>query len=169
LTNNLRKAWSAVEPLDIRIIRVEFDPAQAAVAVATDLVIASSFELRIDEQPAGRLHLAIPFATVEPVRKALGDLGSAAEEHRDPLLRARMAQTVRETPVELVCELGSTHTTLRHFLTLGVGDVLRLNTGVDSALSCTIEGQPRLFGHPVVSSGNVALEITALAAAVEEK
>lgn len=166
---NLEKAWSGTEPLTIETVRVEFDPVRAAIGLATDLVVASSFEIHIDGDPSGRLHLAIPFATIEPVRKSLGDAGSSAEGGRDPKLRANLEEIVKSLPVEVRCIFGEADMTLRSFLKLRVGDVLRLDTGPNEDINCMVEGNRRYRGQAVTHAGNLAFEISALIAGKQER
>ena len=71
----------------------------------------------------------------------------------------RMPQIVQEVPVLIVAELGRLKVGLRSLLELQVGQVLRLSTAVDDPVRIEVEGLKKFFGSPVVSRGQLAVEI----------
>jgi flagellar motor switch protein FliM len=71
----------------------------------------------------------------------------------------RMSQIVQDVPVTLVAELGRLKVGLRSVLELEVGQVLRLSTAVDDPVRIEVEGLKKFFGSPVVSRGQLAVEI----------
>jgi flagellar motor switch protein FliM len=71
----------------------------------------------------------------------------------------RMAEAIREVPVEVVAELGSMTLGLRRVLSLRVGQVLRLPTAVDDPVILSVAGSRKFTGVPVVSRGQLAIEI----------
>ena len=62
--------------------------------------------------------------------------------------------------LELVAVLGKSQSTVRNVLSMVVGDVLRLDEAPTSPLQIFVEGQKKMIGVPVVSHGNIAVEIT---------
>jgi flagellar motor switch protein FliM len=70
-----------------------------------------------------------------------------------------MPQIVQEVPVLIVAELGRLKVGLRSLLELQVGQVLRLSTAVDDPVRIEVEGLKKFFGSPVVSRGQLAVEI----------
>lgn len=73
----------------------------------------------------------------------------------------RIGDALPEVPLELVAELGRVSLGLRRVLSLKVGDVIRLTTAVDDAISLRIEGSPKFSGVPITSRGQLAVEIRA--------
>ena len=63
------------------------------------------------------------------------------------------------SPLKLVVVLGHAPTSIRHVLSLNVGDVLRLEEAPTAALQVYVEGQKKMLGTPVVSHGNIAVEV----------
>jgi flagellar motor switch protein FliM len=74
--------------------------------------------------------------------------------------KSRMVARLSFAELELVAVLGKSMTTVRNVLSLTVGDVLRLNEAPSSPLQIFVEGQKKMIGAPVVSHGNIAVEIT---------
>lgn len=74
--------------------------------------------------------------------------------------RARMTERLALAELELVAVLGHATSTIRSVLALGVGDVLRLEEAPSTPLTVLIEGRQKMIGVPVVSHGNIAVEVT---------
>jgi flagellar motor switch protein FliM len=74
--------------------------------------------------------------------------------------KARMVARLSFAELELVAVLGSAKSTVRTVLSLSVGDVLRLEEAPSSPLQIFVEGQKKMIGVPVVSHGNIAVEVT---------
>lgn len=74
--------------------------------------------------------------------------------------RALMMARLSFAELELMAVLGHVQTTVRNLLSLNVGDVLRLDEAPSSPLTVFVEGQRKMIGVPVVSHGNIAIEVT---------
>jgi flagellar motor switch protein FliM len=74
--------------------------------------------------------------------------------------KARMVARLSFAELELVAVLGRSTSTVRTVLSLSIGDVLRLDEAPSSPLQIFIEGQKKMIGVPVVSHGNIAVEVT---------
>jgi flagellar motor switch protein FliM len=81
-----------------------------------------------------------------------------AEEDEDPF-DPRMIEALCEVPVEVVAELGQVKLGLRRVLSLEVGQVLRLATGVDDPVIVRVGGVEKFRGAPVISRGQLSVEI----------
>jgi flagellar motor switch protein FliM len=89
-------------------------------------------------------------------------LEEAAREHDEAPLQngdPRVIEGMRDVPVQLVAELGSTTIGLRRVLSLKVGDVLRLPTAIDDAICVRVEGVKKFAAVPVACRGQIAIEI----------
>lgn len=76
-----------------------------------------------------------------------------------PVDRTRMVARLALAELELVAVLGKANSTVRKVLSLNVGDVIRLEEAPTEPLQVYVEGQKKMVGAPVVSHGNVAVEI----------
>ncbi|MDB4989012.1 MAG: Flagellar motor switch protein FliM, partial [Myxococcaceae bacterium] len=74
--------------------------------------------------------------------------------------KSRMVARLSFVELELVAVLGKSPSTVRNVLSMSVGDVLRLDEAPTSPLQIFVEGQKKMIGVPVVSHGNIAVEIT---------
>jgi flagellar motor switch protein FliM len=66
-----------------------------------------------------------------------------------------------EVPLEIIAELGRISLGLGRVLSLKAGDVIRLPTAVDDAISLRIAGMEKFLAVPITSRGQLAVEIRA--------
>lgn len=71
----------------------------------------------------------------------------------------RMVEALMDVELDVVAELGRIRLGLREVLGLHVGQVLRLPTATDDPVILKVADLPKLEGRPVVSRGQVSLEI----------
>jgi len=159
ITANIEKAWQPVYEIGIDIARVEFDPRQAAVGVGSDLVLAASLEVNIEEESIGRIVIGIPFSALEPVRKMLGEESSADSDGQSAVAEDAMHEHMLATNVEIRCIFGESTLSVRDLMDLQVDDVVRLESGPNTPLTCLVEDQARFFAKPVLQAGNISCEI----------
>lgn len=100
----------------------------------------------------GRIAIAMGAEALESAAKEQDDEG---EDSSDP----RMAEALCEVPVEVVAELGCVRLGLKRVLSLEVGQVLRLATAVDDPVTVRVGGVEKFRGAPVISRGQVSVEI----------
>jgi flagellar motor switch protein FliM len=100
-----------------------------------------------------------PIATITISAEALE---SAARENTPtsvPVGDPRMAEALCDVPVDVVAELGRVKLGLKRVLSLEPGQVIRLETAVDDPVLVRIAGIEKFIGVPVVSRGQLAIEI----------
>jgi flagellar motor switch protein FliM len=73
----------------------------------------------------------------------------------------RIGDSLPEVPLEVIAELGRVSMGLRRVLSLREGDVIRLTTAVDDAVTLRVGGVEKFLGAPITSRGQLAVEIRA--------
>lgn len=129
-------------------------PAPSAVgrSAPSDEGTPATLTFQLGENPEdGKLVLALPSDAL---------LQHADRKGAPPGEDPRVARTLQEVDLELVAELGRLKVSLQRLASLRVGDVLRLDVAVDSAVSVRADGRPILAGRPTSSSGRIAVKIT---------
>jgi flagellar motor switch protein FliM len=71
----------------------------------------------------------------------------------------RLAEALREVPLDITAELGTVLIGLRRILTWRVGDVVRLRTATDEPVAVLVGGVKKFEGSPILSRGQLAIEI----------
>jgi flagellar motor switch/type III secretory pathway protein FliN len=113
-----------------------------------------SVDCLVEGVPGAIITIAVQAAALEGASR---DNEADEEPQGDP----RMNQIVQDVPVEVIAELGRLTMGLRSVLNLEVGQVLRLSTAVDDAVRVDVGGLKKFTGVPVVSRGQLAVEIRA--------
>ncbi|MEO5767375.1 MAG: FliM/FliN family flagellar motor switch protein [Polyangia bacterium] len=153
-TEAMAGAWVEIISFKPEVLRCESDPRMAMVAPPSDLAILCSYELA--GAVSGRLQIAIPYATVEPVKKMLTSPprpGSSV----DARFSAALAQDLENVPVEVRVEMGRTSLSFSKLLDLKVGDLLVLEGSESSPLPVYVQGRRKLSGSPRVAGGSLAV------------
>jgi len=89
-------------------------------------------------------------------------LEEAAREHEEPPVQQgdpRVSDSLKDVPVQVIAELGCARLSLDRVLSLKVGEVLRLPTALDDAISVRVAGVKKFKAVPVASRGQIAVEI----------
>jgi flagellar motor switch protein FliM len=73
----------------------------------------------------------------------------------------RFLEAMREVPLDVVAELGRISIGLKKVLSFRVGDVVRLHTATDDPVSVRVGGIEKFVGMPILSRGQLAIEIRA--------
>ena len=149
-------AWHDILPLKPEVLRFESDPRMAMVAPPSDLAILCSYE--ISGPAIGRVQMAIPYATVEPVKKLLTSPPRQGS-NVDARFSAALARDLEEVKVEMRVEMGKATMNFSELLDLKVGDLLVLDANESAPLPVYVQGRKKLSGAPRVSNGSLAVEL----------
>ncbi len=139
ITEEYKKAWKGIYPIDLDYQRSEMQPQFANVATPSEIVISTSFQLEIGDI-SGAIHFCLPYATMEPIRDVLysSTQGDAMEvDRRWVHLLQREIQAVEIT---MVAELARTRTTVEQLLAMKPGDFIELER--EQRINASVDGVP---------------------------
>ncbi|MFZ0241019.1 MAG: flagellar motor switch protein FliM [Desulfobacterales bacterium] len=156
----LQEAWSVVHKVKIGLRRSESKPEFVRLAGANDLMVIIVFGVK-GEAFTGNIHLCLSYLTLEPIK----DILAATERHEkdsQPAWHDQLRRLLKDTPVNIIAELGQTSRTVGEVLKLQVDDVLHLPSGPKDQIVLKVDGVPKFFGFPGIIKGNRAVEITRL-------
>ncbi|HET6284289.1 MAG TPA: FliM/FliN family flagellar motor switch protein [Polyangia bacterium] len=148
--------WAEVLAFKPEVIRFESDPRMAMVAPPTDLAILCSYE--ISGAAAGRLQIAIPYATVEPVKKSLTQPPRQGNSV-DARFAAALTKEIEKVRVQVRVEMGRARINFSRLLELKVGDLLVLDGSEATPLPVYVQGRRKMTGIPRVVGGSMAVVI----------
>jgi flagellar motor switch protein FliM len=146
----VRSAMAPVAPLDLSLLTETVSPLEKMARISAMVLIG--LVVTIQDQKST---VAVAIDTSSAGFKV------AAQARRGRRVFGRpFAPVVRHVPLRASAVLGRTTLTLRQFLGLAVGDVVPLDTSVDAELTLRIEGAPKFLGKPIISRGNISLELS---------
>lgn len=158
---DLEKAWRPVHPINIVLSRTEINPQFASIVPPTEVVVTAEFNIEIDSAP-GKLHLCIPYPSIEPIKEKL-QAGFRSDQYElDGKWMDRFKAQLLECPLNITVELGEAMVKVRDILNLTVGDVIILDKSLDEHTVAKIENRPKFNGRPGVYRGNQAFQILSL-------
>lgn len=155
---NLEDAWRPVHEVSIELLRSEINPQFATIVPPSDVVVVISFEVEL-ENALGSMVLALPYATIEPIRSKLYAAFQTERLEIDHAWISRFRDRLMETPIDLNVTLGTTQITGRQLLDMKAGDILMLDQDEDDLLTSRIQGVLKFYGRPGFVKGNKAFQI----------
>jgi len=159
ITEEYKKAWKGIYPLELDYQRSEMQPQFATVATPSEIVVCCSFTLEIGDT-SGTIHFCIPYATLEPIRDILFSSiqGDSAEPDRRWV--KLLTQQIQSAEVELVAELGHAPATVEQLLALKPGDFIELD--LEKIIKAKIDGVPVFECYYGTSDNKYALRVEKL-------
>ncbi len=156
VSEEYKKAWRGVYPLELVYQRSEMQPQFATIATPSEIVVSTSFTLEIGDI-TGSLHICIPYATLEPIRDVLYSSvqGDAIEVDRRWV--KLLSQEIQAAEVTIVAELAQTEATVEQLLAMQVGDFLELDR--HSVIKAHVDGVPLFDCQYGTHNGRYALRI----------
>ena len=139
ITDEYKKAWTGVYPLELDYQRSEMQPQFANIATPSEIVISTSFQLEIGEI-AGAIHFCMPYATLEPIRDVLYSSTQGDSVEVDRRWVNVLTQEIQAAEVVLVAELARADATIEQLLAMKPGDFIELDR--QPRIQATIDGVP---------------------------
>jgi flagellar motor switch protein FliM len=157
----LRSAWEAIVILHPKVEFVETSAQFINIVPPTDIVVTFLFEVRFGEH-RGAMSLCIPYLLIKPLGTKLSGQKwvSATHKKRSPQTRLLVASEVVKSRVECRAELGTTTITVREFLSLKEGDVVRLDQRTDEDILFYVADHPKFLGTPARRGKNLAFRVS---------
>lgn len=139
ITDEYKKAWRGIYPLELEFQRSEMQPQFANIATPSEIVISTSFQLEIGEI-AGAIHFCMPYATLEPIRDILYSSTQGDSIEVDKRWVNVLTQEIQAAEVTLVAELARANATVEQLLAMKTGDFIELDR--QPRIEITVEGVP---------------------------
>lgn len=139
VTEEYKKAWKGIYPLELQYQRSEMQPQFATIATPSEIVISTSFQLEIGEI-TGAIHLCIPYATLEPIRDVLYSTTQGDSLEVDRRWVNLLTREIQAAEVTLVAELARADATIEQLLAMKAGDFIELDR--EPRINVTVDGVP---------------------------
>ena len=122
------------------------------IAPPSDIVVSIFFEVRIGNI-RGAMSICIPYLLLKPITSKLSAQKWFVSTNRKQSTSNRklLSYQVSQTQVDCSVQLGSTKVSVKDFLTLRPGDMIRLNQDQNDELLFCVSDMPKYLGKPVLS------------------
>jgi flagellar motor switch protein FliM len=139
ITEEYKKAWKGIYPLELEFQRSEMQPQFANIATPSEIVISCSFQLEIAEI-SGAVHFCIPYSTMEPIRDVLYSSTQGDSMEVDRRWVNVLRREIQAAEVTLVAELARASATIEQLLAMKAGDFIELEK--PAQVQAAVDGVP---------------------------
>lgn len=159
----LREPWKNVLEINPILNRVETNPQFAQVIAPNDMIAIVTLNLRIGDVE-GYMNVCLPFITLEDVMDKLNTKYwfSTMQENRDENYEMYIEAMIKKTQIPIKAILGTSRITVADFVTLQVGDCIRLDTKVDSDMDVYVGNLKKFTALPGTSKDSYAVRVTSV-------
>lgn len=158
----LKEAWSKIIPIEGHIINIDNNLSYSQVANASEIAALITFEVQLASKYFGLFSICFPYPVLENLLDKLssqhifqGRGVQATEEETNNLI-----ERLNITDVDVRVELGTTEITMKDFMDLKNGDVIKLDNTVSDNLLVRINGERKFYATPGMRKNKISVEIT---------
>ena len=153
------RAWKPVVRLQLVPGRLETRPAMTSAAQAEEVTLLVNYQLRVAQEYYGEAMIIIPKSGIIRHRELLS---SGRYERTSPGSKPQgptMASILPQVNARVHVELGRAELTLGQVRAWQLGQVIRLDQGVEEPLRVCVEGVQKFRGVPGQRHGNLAVTL----------
>lgn len=157
----LKSAWEGVVIVNPGIEGIETSAQFVQIAPPNDIVVSILFELNIGDMQ-GAMSLCIPYMLLKPITTKLSAQKWFASTTRKNAgaNRKLISKQLLDTQVPCVVQLGRCPITIKDFVRLRNGDVLRLDQKTESDLKMYVGNRPKFFVQPLRDGRKIVFSVT---------
>lgn len=160
ILNNLKEPWETVIQIKPRLEKIETNSQFAQIISPNETVALVTLSTRIGEVE-GMMNICIPHLTIEPVMHKLTTKSWFTANEKEDTEESRHVIEERmdlvKVPIKVI--LGNTELTVSDFLDLQVGDVIQLDTDLNSKLKVMVGEIHKFNAKPGVKKNRVSIKI----------
>ncbi len=168
----MKDAWkNVVNFTDIRLENMESNPQFTQIVPSGDMVVIITLQIKIGDVE-GLINICIPYIVIEPIVPKLTTtfwVAASASKQEHPQEMQTLERKLRRAAVPINVELGHASITINEFLTLGIGDSLRLNTKVEDELPVIVGKRKKFMCRPGTVGKRLSVQVTKVIDMKEEE
>ncbi|MCM1126685.1 MAG: flagellar motor switch protein FliM [Lachnospiraceae bacterium] len=157
----MREPWRTVIDIDPVMDRIETNAQFAQVIAPSEMIAIVSMSLKIGEAE-GFLNICLPYLTVEDIMDKLNTKYwySTMQKNDKIDYEEQIEALIKRVDVPVKAVLGRNQVSVNDFLNLQVGDIIRLDTRVDSEMDIYVGNIRKFTALPGSSKDNYAIRLT---------
>lgn len=157
----MREPWKTVIDIEPVMDRIETNAQFAQVIAPSEMIAIVSMSLKIGDAE-GFLNICLPYFTVEDIMDKLNTKYwySTMQESGKMDYEEQIESLIKRVDVPVKAVLGRNQVSVNDFLNLQVGDIIRLDTRVDSEMDIFVGNIRKFTALPGSSKDNYAIRLT---------
>lgn len=162
MLGDMKGAWSKVASLEPSLEDSTINQHWVQMMMGNERVLLLTLELNI-QGITGTMSIVIPFNTLKPITEVLNPhiwIAGRKEHQQDPVARQMAIQSTLRAVVPVTVILGSVELSLQELMGLSIGDVIELDTNIDSPLVIKVANKKQFYGRVGKSRKRLGVQIT---------
>ncbi len=158
---SFQEAWKTVIDLSPRLEALETNPQFLQLVSPNETIALISLSTKIGDT-TGMINLCIPHVVIEPImpRLSVNNLFFSPKKTRAPEEVEVLNERINKAKLPIIAELGTSYISVREFLGLTNGDVIRLDKTIREGIHIKIGEKVKFIGNPGTARNKMAVEIT---------
>ncbi len=163
ITSLMREPWKNVVEINPVIDRIETNAQFAQVISPSDMIAIVTLNVKIGEVE-GFMNVCLPYFTLESVMDKLNTKYwySSLQNERDEDYQDHIEAMLRHVKVPVKAVLGKSMISVDDFIHLQAGDIIRLDSKVDSDLRIYVGNIKKFLALPGSSDDTYAIQVTSI-------
>lgn len=159
----MREPWKNVTDINPVMERIETNSQFAQVIAPNDMIAIVTLNMKIGEVE-GFMNVCLPFFTLENVMDKLNTKYWYAnmQERNEEDYEEYIETLIKRVDVPVKAVLGKSEVAVNDFLNLQVGDIIRLDTGVEDDLTVYVGNIKKFTALPGSSKDKYAVRVTSV-------
>jgi len=157
----MREPWKNVIGINPVMERIETNPQFAQIISPSDMIAIVTLNVKIGDVE-GIMNICLPYFTLESVMDKLNTKYwfSTVKESNEEDYTSYIESMIKRVDVPVKAILGKAALSVNDFLGLQIGDVIRLDTNVDSELNVYVGNIKKFTAIPGASKDSYAVRVT---------
>ena len=161
--NLLAEPWENVVSIHPRLERIETNSQYAQIISPSEMIAIVTINLKIGEVE-GLMNVCLPYLTMEDVIDKLNTKYwySNMQEQDDKDYRDSIESLIKRAQIPVKAVLGNSIISVNDFAMLQLGDIIRLDRGVEDELEIYVGNIRKFTALPGSSGDNYAVKVTSV-------
>lgn len=158
-----REPWKNVVSLDPFLERIETNPQFAQIISPNEMIAIVTLNVRIGSVE-GFMNACLPFLTLESIMDKLNTKYwfSTMQEINDDAYHDNIEALIKRVDVPIKAVLGQSVISVMDFASLQVGDIIRLDRGVEDEMEIYVGNIKKFTALPGVNKDKYAVRVTSV-------
>ena len=164
MLGDMKGAWSKVVSLEPSLEDSTVNQHWVQMMMGNERVLLLTIEINI-QGVTGTMSLFIPFNTLKPITEVLNPhiwIAGRKEHQQDPVARQMAMQAMMKAVMPVTVLLGTAEMPLKDLMNLSIGDVIELDTSIDSPLVVNVANKKQFHARVGKSRKRLGVQITGI-------
>ncbi|MCH5185378.1 MAG: flagellar motor switch protein FliM [Oscillospiraceae bacterium] len=161
ILKQIDNAWSRIAQTKSKLNRIETSPQFAQIVAYNEPTVIITISVKIGDEVDGFINICIPFVAIDPINSLMENsmwVSSKKIKH-EPENEANIRERLKRAKFNITANFNSMPISLQEVVSLGVGDVLKLDHRVGDGLLIDIAGMPKFRGKLGVFENKYAVKL----------